>query len=47
MDEKETRRAKLAKIAAKRHVVRRSQRMYAFLERWARRHWVQVKQVSR
>ena len=47
MDEKETRKTKLARIAEKRHIVRRSQRMYAFLDRWARRHWVRVKEVSR
>ena len=47
MDEKQTRKAKLAQLAEKRHTVRRSQRMYAFLERWARRHWVRVKEVSR
>jgi hypothetical protein len=47
MDEKDTRRAKLARIAAKRHAARRSQRMYAFLSRWARRHWARVTIVSR
>jgi len=47
MDDKEQRRSRLAQLAAKRHVVRRSRRMYAFLSRWARRHWVRVSVASR
>jgi len=47
MDEKMARRTKLAEIAAKRRDARRSKRMYAFLSRWARRHWARITVVSR
>jgi hypothetical protein len=47
MDDKELRRSRLAQLAEKRHALRRSRRMYAFLSRWARRHWVRVTVVSR
>ena len=47
MEEKQARKAKLEQIAEKRHALRRSQRMYAFLSRWARRHWARVTVVSR
>ena len=39
METENERRARLAALAAKRHVVRRSRRLHAFLKRWARRNW--------
>jgi len=47
MDDKQRRRSRLAQLAEKRHALRRSRRMYAFLSRWARRHWVRVTVVPR
>jgi hypothetical protein len=47
MNEKESRQTRLARLAEKRHALRRSRRMYAFLSRWARRRWVRVTVVPR
>jgi hypothetical protein len=47
MDDKERRRSKLAQLAEKRHAVRRSRRIYAFLSRFARRNWARVIVVPR
>jgi len=47
MDEQATRKSRLGKLAAKRHALRRSKRLYAFLARWSRRHWARVTVVPR